>query len=71
MSEGDDMAFGKKTAAEFLQRAFYEDMAAGLLQTAMGCKDARMRTLLMRWANVYIERLELARDTEREPARMH
>jgi hypothetical protein len=71
MSKSDDMAFGKKAAARHMQRAFYEEMAAGLLQTAMGCDDARMRTLLIRWANVYIERLEQARDTLRAPALLH
>jgi hypothetical protein len=41
--------------------AFYEQMAAELLETAMGCTDTRTRNRLVKWANLFIERLEKTR----------
>jgi hypothetical protein len=39
---------------------FYEQIAAGLLETAMGATDPRTRDRLIKWANLCIDRLNVS-----------
>jgi len=50
---------------------FLEELAAGLLETAMGCKDCRTRNRLIKWANLCIDQLERARRVSREPVSLN